>query len=302
MSEFKFACPVCGQHIKCGSEEGGTQLECPTCFQKVIVPQAPADGSKFVLTASQVPQARPMPQASVPAPVPTPVPPARVLSTAAAIALVLICAIAGALVAFRGKLFGPTPKPMVVTNATPLVPVVTAPPVVSGGSNGLWTLDLTNTTIPETAAAGRISGTDFKCDLAVLQGGTLTLRAGTTTIPYFGVTINFFARRSEELAGKLLNVTVEDPIAPRVVLRSLDNEQPVNEVVRGGYAMKLEFGRAAGGRIPAKIYICLPDEAKSYVAGIFQAVIRDPPPPPKQPPSKSSPSKSSRPNASKQPR
>ena len=198
---------------------------------------------------------------------------------------------------------------MAVTNTPPLLPIVTAPSglppaplAMNGGSNGFWTLDLTNTTIPETAAAGRISGTDFRCDLAILQGGTLTLRAGTIAIPYVGVTINFFARRSEELAGKLLNVTTEAPIAPRVVLRSMDNEQPVNEIVRGGYAMKLEFGKAAGGRIPAKIYICLPDEAKSYVVGTFQAVIRDPPPPPKPPPSKSSPSKSSRPNASKQSR
>ncbi len=41
MSEFKYACPVCGQHIKCDSSQSGTQMECPTCFQKIVVPQAP---------------------------------------------------------------------------------------------------------------------------------------------------------------------------------------------------------------------------------------------------------------------
>ena len=43
--------------------------------------------------------------------------------------------------------------------------------------------------------------------------------------------------------------------------------------------MKLDFGKVVGGRIPGKIYICLPDEAKSYVAGTFQAEILRPAPP-----------------------
>jgi regulation of enolase protein 1 (concanavalin A-like superfamily)/DNA-directed RNA polymerase subunit RPC12/RpoP len=55
MSEFKYACPVCGQHIKCDSSQAGSVMECPTCFQKITVPQAPAtDDQKFILTGSQV--------------------------------------------------------------------------------------------------------------------------------------------------------------------------------------------------------------------------------------------------------
>jgi DNA-directed RNA polymerase subunit RPC12/RpoP len=42
MSEFKYACPVCGQHMKCDSSQSGTVMECPTCFQKITAPQAPA--------------------------------------------------------------------------------------------------------------------------------------------------------------------------------------------------------------------------------------------------------------------
>ena len=54
MSEFKFACPVCGQHIKCDSSQTGTVMDCPTCFQKITVPQAPADADqKFILTGSK---------------------------------------------------------------------------------------------------------------------------------------------------------------------------------------------------------------------------------------------------------
>src|ERR1041384_6087639 len=54
MSEFKFACPVCGQHITADSTVAGTQLDCPTCFRKLIIPQAPAGGSNLILSATQV--------------------------------------------------------------------------------------------------------------------------------------------------------------------------------------------------------------------------------------------------------
>jgi hypothetical protein len=55
MSEFKFACPVCGQHMRCDTSQAGTVMECPTCFQKITAPQAPADSDqKFILTGSKV--------------------------------------------------------------------------------------------------------------------------------------------------------------------------------------------------------------------------------------------------------
>jgi len=51
MSEFKYACPVCGQHIRCDSSQAGSVMECPTCFQKITVPQAPAsEEQKLILT------------------------------------------------------------------------------------------------------------------------------------------------------------------------------------------------------------------------------------------------------------
>src|SRR5258707_7008570 len=54
MSEFTYACPVCGQHIRCDSSQAGTQMECPTCFQKITVPQAPSsDDQKFIITGTK---------------------------------------------------------------------------------------------------------------------------------------------------------------------------------------------------------------------------------------------------------
>jgi len=41
-----------------------------------------------------------------------------------------------------------------------------------------------------------------------------------------------------------------------------------------GYAMRLEFGKESDGKVPGKIYLCLPDEGKSFVAGTFQLELK----------------------------
>ncbi|MGO8764042.1 MAG: discoidin domain-containing protein [Limisphaerales bacterium] len=65
MSEFKFACPVCGQHIKCGATQAGSIMTCPTCFQKITVPNAPATPEqKFILAGTKVGGERPKPKIS----------------------------------------------------------------------------------------------------------------------------------------------------------------------------------------------------------------------------------------------
>ena len=103
MSEFKYACPVCGQHIKCDSSQSGSVMECPTCFQKITVPQAPAtDDAKFIITGTKVGE-RPMPTAGVDTGAASP--PEKHFSLAAFAVVVLLCAVAAAAFVFRGKIF-----------------------------------------------------------------------------------------------------------------------------------------------------------------------------------------------------
>jgi hypothetical protein len=55
VSELKFACPVCQQHIACDPGLGGLQMECPTCLTKIIIPKAPTGATtKLILRARQV--------------------------------------------------------------------------------------------------------------------------------------------------------------------------------------------------------------------------------------------------------
>jgi hypothetical protein len=57
MSEIKFACPSCQQHIQADAGYAGMQIDCPACKAKMIVPGT-----------------RPAPMAAPPAPIPVPVP------------------------------------------------------------------------------------------------------------------------------------------------------------------------------------------------------------------------------------
>src|ERR1043166_373161 len=111
MSEFKFACPVCGQHITADSKDTGSQIPCPPCFRKIVVPQAPASSDpKFVLSASEANKPRPTPTTPEPTPDPNEQTPARPsLPLILAGAGVLVCVAGVTLFALRGKLFHSQP-------------------------------------------------------------------------------------------------------------------------------------------------------------------------------------------------
>jgi hypothetical protein len=41
MSEFKFACEHCGQHLQCDEQLSGRQIQCPKCQHLIRIPPAP---------------------------------------------------------------------------------------------------------------------------------------------------------------------------------------------------------------------------------------------------------------------
>ncbi|MGA3164184.1 MAG: hypothetical protein ABSD77_08350 [Verrucomicrobiota bacterium] len=38
--EFKFACPICHQHILYDADTAGMQIECPGCWKTIVVPKS----------------------------------------------------------------------------------------------------------------------------------------------------------------------------------------------------------------------------------------------------------------------
>jgi hypothetical protein len=130
MSEFKYACPVCGQHIKCDSSQAGTVMTCPTCFQQITVPSAPAtEDQKFIITGTKVGNERPIPRAIEPAPT---VPATTGFSGTAVVAIILvfICGVAAAI--YYETIFKaghhPEKQTSVQTPSSPSAPVVPPPP------------------------------------------------------------------------------------------------------------------------------------------------------------------------------
>ncbi len=289
MSEFKYACPVCGQHIKCDSSQSGSVMECPTCFQKITVPQAPATNDpKFIITGTKVGE-RPVPAASAGPGAATP--PAKDSPMAGIAFVILLCvAIAGVFV-FRGKIFKSTE-----TGAAPVAgaseegqpsaanEVSRAPsksgPVAPPANDTNWMLDLGAVTVPDSTAAGRIHGRNFICERAILEGGTLTMRMPARDATDLGLSIYLYASQAAGLAGKAVSVTSDTTNAPRVRLRWKEDQQKNRtQDFHTNYALQIVFGQLAGNRLPGKMYLCTPDGEKSYVAGTFNAEVRKPKPP-----------------------
>ncbi len=289
MSEFKYACPVCGQHMMCDSSQSGSIMECPTCFQKIVAPQAPTTNDpKFILTGTKYTEKK--------------IPETLIRATAAggvvhenksalmvvSFVFIFLLAAGAAVFAFRGKIFGsgggsanppvaqspgdeqPPAKPQ-----KPAKPVVVAPPA----SDTNWMLVLDGVTnFPASPVAGRIHGLDFIIERATFQNGILTLRSGTKGPLEFGCTINFGGAQPEALSGQTINVTTNADTAARVSLRWKNDDQSGKDNFDSGYAMRLEFDPLANNRLPGRIYLCLPDAEKSYLSGTFSADARKPKP------------------------
>jgi DNA-directed RNA polymerase subunit RPC12/RpoP len=278
MSEFKFACPICGQHITADSKDTGSQIPCPTCYRKIVVPQAPAtDDPKFVLSASEA--NKPRPTSILPpgegiqrGPIKTAIP------VALFVWLVLACGAGATLYALRGKFHPKPPVEEAKSNPKPETP----PQPEYTGTNR-WTLDLSKAEFPDMPAAGSVHRRAFELDRASLSGSNLTLRVGRSGTVELGLNVVFFNRAPEDLSGKSAEVKPEDTTAPKVVLHWKEEERK-SETFRSGYAMKIQFGPLSNNVLPGKIFLCLPDGAESWIAGTFRAEIHKPGPPRPRPP------------------
>ena len=69
MSEFKFSCPQCGQHILGDTQWSGREINCPACQQTLVVPppgppvvQAPAATGAGIAQESSGKKAKPYPK------------------------------------------------------------------------------------------------------------------------------------------------------------------------------------------------------------------------------------------------
>jgi hypothetical protein len=264
MSEFRFNCPVCGQHIATDSGSSGAQIECPTCFQSIIVPQAPQAHTKYILSATQYIKPQPttrLASASFPAAARR-----RTFVPEFFVALFFVCVLGVVLYVAhsRHSRSDSASSPAESTDA-----------LASSSLGTNWRLSLAGVSFPDVVAAGRVRNENLTFDRTYLQNGALVLRQGAVHQPELAVNVYFPVRESQALAGRQFNIETNDAgMVPRIVLRWKEGDLQVAQSFTNGYAMKLDFGSIAADKMPGRIYLCLPDVSKSFVVGSFNAEIR----------------------------
>lgn len=361
MSDFKFSCPACGQHIVCDTSNAGMTIACPVCQTALVVPQPPAAApapaappglsiaaSQARHTASEASHSAAMMSRSYAQPQATgPAGPQKTsgLAIASLVCSLTFClgfipgiicghlarrtmrrdpSLKGAGLATAGLIIGYFTLAFTIFSLLYGVSSVTAifkspefkkaledakkqqeiqaaqaaakpnspakdSHALPASDDSLWNLNLTTASFPDRPAAGKIHGQDFTVESAVAQNGNIILRQGQNSRPDLQVIIFTFLKKGQTLPGKTYdlspaNADLSQGAMPHVHLGWKEEGSATNKtkIFAKGFALKLEIGPVnADGQAPAKIYLCLPDSDKSYVAGAFSLELKKSAAPPK---------------------
>jgi tetratricopeptide (TPR) repeat protein len=140
-----------------------------------------------------------------------------------------------------------------------------------------WSMDLRNVGIPVTPATGKIHGEAFIVETAKVENNILTLRQGKDFFPDRAVTIFMFLKKGEQLEGRTFNISNDHGFgAPHIHMKWRDGGKniPETKIFMKEYAMRLQFKKKENGALPGDIFLSLPDDSKSFVAGTFIAKLR----------------------------
>ncbi len=143
--------------------------------------------------------------------------------------------------------------------------------------NPVWQEDVTELPIPSIPARGMAHGVEFTVDKAVVENGILELREGKDFLPDRSVMIFLFLKKRESIDGKTVAVKPQDGFgSPHIHFkyRLEGKDMPETEMFMKGYTLKLEFGKQIKNKIKGKIFLCLPDDARSFLAGTFEAEVK----------------------------
>jgi hypothetical protein len=142
---------------------------------------------------------------------------------------------------------------------------------------GGWNMDVKTLRYPDSPAAGKINGADFKPDRVELEDFILTFRQGGDFFPDREIKL-FLNAGQEGLGAKDVTLEVaargaDGAAAPHVHLavKGPGDMIPTTQMFLDKYALRLELGKFAAGKLPGRIYLCLPDKGQSYLAGSFTA-------------------------------
>jgi hypothetical protein len=123
-----------------------------------------------------------------------------------------------------------------------------------------------------------LDGIDFEPDKVEIRAGRLIFSKGKRRVfAEAELDVVLFLKPNEDVSGRRIivngRIRAGDPHVNMSVMRKGDKLPRTDGHLE--YLLVLEFGDYdAELRVqPGKIYICLPDRAKSYIAGSFEAAV-----------------------------
>jgi Domain of unknown function (DUF4190) len=136
-----------------------------------------------------------------------------------------------------------------------------------------WTMDVKDAMIPAAPVVGEIHGSNFQLKRALFRNGNLKFISADGQE---SLTIQALGGSIENRSLEFQTGSADDNHAPKIEISWKDGEENKTATFQDRYAMDLNFDAAKGRRIPGQIYLCLPDDSKSYIAGTFTVVLPKP--------------------------
>ena len=147
-----------------------------------------------------------------------------------------------------------------------------------------YTLSPEKAQIPEGRANGSISGTAFVPEIARIDRSgdayVLTLCQGAPVSPDRAIRVFLHLKPNEGPTNQTIEGTPDarSPLVSQVAkfYKTDPKYAPKRENFSMGYNLKLELGAMNRNLIPGKIYLALPGDDQTVVAGLFQATPPNP--------------------------
>src|SRR3954447_3850824 len=150
-----------------------------------------------------------------------------------------------------------------------------------------WREDVSKATAPDAAAAGKVVGREFTPNEIKYDANMHVLRfrlGKKDELSDAEIVIDLSKLVKGEKAGsvpegKTFEQAINAPLTTKpqpsytIYYRKEPGKGIPDVIPESRAAMKLEFGERKGDVLPGKIYLCLPDKDKSYVAGTFDAAV-----------------------------
>lgn len=300
MADFTFECPACRHGIQVDDAWVGHKLQCPTCNAEVVVPPnapvstslgkqlvpPPSSGeSKLKAGPTQVarssyggvvtrnPNQNRGPKESIIKKIATPILTLAILGVAVWFVWPQLPWVKAKREAEEAAAAEAAAKAEAAARAEAEKPkeLPILPPV--------WTLDVEAAKIPEGKLNGSVAGTNFAPDAVRLEragaGSVLTIRQGVGQTPDRGVQVFI---KTNNPAGQ--NWTIAKDAKGTAITQVVKLWKPnpkfaaQKKQFANGFALKVEFGQTTeSNTVPGKIFLSLPDQEQSVVAGLFEAVI-----------------------------